>query len=125
MREIPENAPEQSSNVYLSQLREAFDAKDKNLLRTVVDSIQTSVHGMSKTPFSTLPDRNLLMLLETGEGMINVGTGTAGQRIYIKNRELYMPAVDAQSERYARQYRINFRYLFDIPDNEEDLRVRF
>jgi hypothetical protein len=128
MNEIPENTSEQAPNIYLTKLREALDSKNKDLLRAVVDGIQINVHGTDKTHFSPLDDEDLDTLLGTGYAMINVGSGTRGQRIMIKDSELYMPPpTDPDLVEYVRENRMNFKRLFnlpDLPDNQE-LRVRF
>jgi hypothetical protein len=130
MHEIPQNFPEQNPNIYLAQLRKALDSRDEKLLRAVIDGIQISVHGTDKTHFSPLSDEDIRTLIETGEAMINVGTGTHGQRIMIRNGELYMPMPDPAIPRPAiigeqvRENRMNFQRLFNLPDTS-DLRVEF
>ena len=125
MHEIPQNVSEQNPNIYLAQLRRAFDSKDIGLLRAVVNGIQVYVHGTDKTPCSMLSEEDLRKLMETGAGMIYVGTGSHGQRIVIKNGEMYMPSSsNATIEKLTIVNKMNFRHLFNLSDTE-DLLVRF
>lgn len=123
MNEIPSNLPEQSPNIYLTQLREALNSKDEKLLREVVNGIQIYVNGTYKWRMP-LDDNDLHKLLETWDATIPVGIGTQGQRIRIKDGQLYLHADDAKSEKEAREFRLNFQRLFNLPDLQ-DLRTRF
>ncbi|MES2088015.1 MAG: hypothetical protein V4467_03425 [Patescibacteria group bacterium] len=130
MNEIPQNVPEQPINVYLTQLRKALDSKDATLLGSVINGIQRNVQGTDRTSFSPLDDEDIRTLLETGRAEINVGTGTHGQRIYIKDAELHMPPGGPRVEKakVVIEQRMNFKRLFDLPldlSDTEDLRVRF
>ena len=124
MNETPENIQEQGPNIYLTQLRTALDSKDEGLLRAVINGIQIYVHGTDRTHFSPLSDEDIRTIIKTGEAMINVGTGTHGERIMIKNGELYMPAPNPDIEEHVREKRMNFQHLFNLHDMA-DLRVKF
>ena len=128
MNEIPQNTLELNPNVFLAQLRQALNSKSAELLRAVVDGIQIGIHGTDETHFSPLSDDDLRVLLETGRAMINVGSGTRGQRIYVKDGELYMPPGNPGIAEYIKEQRMNFKRLFDLPldlPDSEDLRVKF
>ena len=105
-----------NSNPYLRQLREGIDGKDLSKLRMITDAIQRQVHKLSKVQIAPMTDHDLQRLIDTGEGEILVGTGTLGERIKIKNGQLYMS--------YSRPFYDNFRYVFELSDDQE-LRVSF
>jgi len=110
---------------YLEGLRSALNTKNFALLRATVNGIQRFIHGTnSKRQLGRLDDEDVHKLLETGRGMITVGIGTQGQRIFIKDGQLYMPTGDAKSEEQAKEFRLNFQRLFNLPDIQ-DLRVTF
>lgn len=106
-------------------LRSAFNDQDIKKLRLVVDNIQDVVSaGGMKCAF--LSDIELEELLDTGRGMIAVGTGSLGQRIYIENGEIRMPIPD--NDPYAGdtlKYHLNFKRLFDLPFDDSDPRKNF
>lgn len=124
IKNIPGTTSEQSPSLYLSYLKNALDLKNRELLRAVVNGIQTYVHGIDKTHYSPLSENDIDALLETGSGVITVGTGTHGECIYIKDGELYM-AGSPQVDPFIRDKKENFRRLFNLSPGTKDLRVRF
>jgi hypothetical protein len=111
-------------NFTLIHLREAFDTNDKKQLRILIDYIQETIQRSDTMKCSPMTDEDLEILLKTGEGEIYVGTGTKGQRIYIRDGELRMPYSEGRDAELGRKYHLNFEHLFDIPTGEE-LRVKF
>jgi len=105
-------------------LRHAVDTQDIAELRYAVNEIQKGVDGKSEGRTLVTPptDGELKEIMETGSGMIVVGTGTLGQRIYLKDNELSM---FEPSDGGGETYRANFRRLFNLPEDEEDLRAKF
>ena len=127
MKELPppENQIEiKQPNFTLRQLRDAFDKKDKQQLREMLDYIQNMVQRGDNMKCSPMTDKDLERLLETGEGELYVGTGTSGQRIFIKNDELWMPFTEDRDAEIGKRYHLNFEYLFDVPQVKE-LKVKF
>jgi hypothetical protein len=125
----PTTAPEKidtketkrSSNLYLRTLRRGIENRDIETLTMIIDAIQRQVHR-SKSATSPMSNDALRKLIDTGEGEIYVGTGTLGERIYIRNGELFMPQQSDQA--YSQRLYNNFRYVFELADNQE-LRVKF
>ncbi len=109
-------------NPYLATLRKSIEEKDINNLRMIVDAIQRQVHRMPKVTIAPMNSTELNKLIKTGQGMIYVGTGTIGERIYIENGELYMP--EEKDQPSSRRFYDNFRYVFELGDDEK-LRVKF
>src|SRR3989344_3203805 len=127
VREISEPGSKieiKQTNIALTQLREAFDKKDIKLLRTMIDYIQEQIQKGDNMKCPPMTDRELENLLATGEGDLYVGTGTSGQRIFIKNGELWMPFTEGRDAELGKHYHLNFEYLFNIPKGEK-LRVKF
>lgn len=112
---------EKRFNVTLNLLKEALDTKNKAQLRMVIDGIKRIIDDTDKELAVVMPDSELDELLETGEGMFLVGTGTVGQRVYIRAnpRQLFM-----SDDRYGQQYRNRFKNLFDLPLDGE-ARIEF
>lgn len=111
-----------SSNPYLRMLRESLDSKNLDNLRIIVDAIQNAVHKNPKLLISSASDSDLRKMMESGDGLIPVGTGTLGERIYIRNGKLFMP--ERNDQEYSKRYYDNFRYVFDLDENQE-LSVEF
>jgi hypothetical protein len=113
--------PDKRINVTLSILRNALDTKDKAQLRMVIDGIKRIIDDTDKDLSVKMLDSELDELVATGEGVFLVGTGTVGQRVYIRSnpRELFM-----SDDRYGQQYRNRFKALFDLPLDGE-ARIQF
>ena len=116
--------PEKTESPIFAQLREAFNSRDINKLRLLVDYIQRMLQEGSKAISSEMTDNDLRELFNTGVGTIYVGSGTAGQRVYVERNKIFMPPGDERSERYGKYYRDKFRYLFNL-SQEDELLVNF
>lgn len=110
-------------SIVLDLLRDSLETKDLTSLRTQIDFIQRMVQagGLQCTPMT---DQELSELAETGEGVIYVGTGTSGQRIYIQNGELFMNRNSQKDADLGSKYHNNFCSLFGLPFDGE-LRVSY
>jgi hypothetical protein len=75
-------------------------------------------HGSLKT--SGLSDIELDGMVASREGMVSLGSGTKGCRIYIRNGELIM----SRDEVYGLEYQEAFRKFFGLKSGDE-LRVAF
>ncbi len=118
---LSQNQIESSHNVTLGLLRNALNNKDRDQLRMVVDGIKRIVDDRDDSLSIPMTDSELDELLLTGEGVILVGTGTAGSRIFINSDrgDLHM-----SDDKYGEKYRNKFRRLFDLP-SEGEARVSF
>lgn len=116
----PEN---QEGRSLLDALSEAMLKKDRAKLRLAVDNLQNAVD--EKKMCTPMPDYALEELLKTGKEVLYVGTGSAGERIYIENGMLSMPVSEDDERRgYGKRVQSNFRKLFNIPAGQE-LKVSF
>ena len=123
-KETQEPTPERW-NATINLLRDAFNANDLTKLRLAVDYIQGKVGG-SESQCTPMTDHDLKELLETGKGMINVGIGTLGERIFIENREIRMPIpVNDSHAKTLLKYQLNFKDLFDLTSDDLDPRRKF
>ena len=119
MKEISESGKqEKEAIVFLVLLRQALDEKNIELLRSVLEGIQRAVEGTGLHA-SPMPEYAIKELIQTGKGMMPVGTGTHGQRIFINNGKLMMPTGYETSEEYGRNYHNNFKAVFRLDQNEE------
>lgn len=113
---------EHSSNPYLGTLRQGIKNKDMATLRMITDAIQRQIHRLPKVTIAPMRDYDLQELIDKGTGMIIVGSGTIGERIFIENGELFMP--EEKDQPGSKQFYDNFRYVFDLGDDQK-LRVKF
>ncbi|OGY99694.1 MAG: hypothetical protein A3B13_01420 [Candidatus Liptonbacteria bacterium RIFCSPLOWO2_01_FULL_45_15] len=125
MKEVPESGKQEREEiVFLVLLRQALDEKNIELLRSVLEGIQRAVEGTGLHA-SLMPEYALKELIQTGKGMISVGSGTNGQRIFIENGKLWMPTGFETSEAHGRKYHNNFRAIFHLDQNDEEVSVDF
>ncbi len=84
-------------------------------------ALKEYIDDTDKPLSDSMTESDLDELLAKGEGMILIGTGTAGQRVFINaNRgELHM-----SDDKYGQGYRNRFRSLFNLPMDGE-ARVSF
>lgn len=111
-----------SPNPYLRTLRQGIENKDVATLRMITNAIQRQVHRLPQVAIAPMTDYGLQELIDKGTGMIIVGTGTLGERIFIEDGELFMP--EEKDQPGSKQFYDNFRYVFDLGDDQE-LRVKF
>lgn len=112
-----------SGQIWVNGFLEAFHDQNLKTLSGFLSGLQKIVHGDSRLMLSEVSEREIQELLETGEVIIYVGAGTAGQRIYVDvgKGELYMPF----DEKYSGKYAQNFRDFFGLPENDQELRLSF
>ena len=125
MKEVPESGKQEREEiVFLVLLRQALDEKNIELLRSVLEGIQRAVEGTGLHA-SLMPEYALKELIQTGKGMISVGSGTNGQRIFIENGKLWMPTGFEPSKSLGRDYHNNFKSIFHLDQNDEEVSVDF
>lgn len=125
MGEIPGSGKQEKGEiVFLTLLRQALDSKNVELLGTALIGIQRAVEGTGLHA-SIMPEYALKELIQSGKGMISVGSGTNGQRIFIENGKLWMPIGFEPSKSLGKNYHDNFRTIFHLDQNDEEMSVDF
>src|SRR3989344_7320807 len=79
----------QEGKQLLHALSEAMLTKNLIKLRIAVDNLQNALD--EKKMCTPMPDHALEELIKTGKETLYVGTGSAGERVYIENGTLSMP----------------------------------
>lgn len=117
---LPERLP------ILITLRRAFENQDITPLGIIVGNIQRLTEKWGTLHCPPMGDVDLQQLLKTGRGMIEVGSGTSGQRIFFnaEEGEIFMNDSSERDNELGKKYHTGFRDLFGIREGEE-LRVRF
>ena len=125
-------ANEANKHPLLQILRAAIDSKNREAIRQATNFIQVAIQGVlgekSVAQSSPLTDHDIEQLIKTGEACIYIGTGTQGERIYIKDDEIYMPLPVDRTSAPALQsskYWSKFRTKFNLAADEENLRLKF
>lgn len=120
MRELQNLGKQEKENsVFLTLLRQALDNKNMHALGAVLMGIQRAVESGGSLHASPMSEYELQQLLQTGKGVIYVGSGTNGQRIFIESGELIMPTGYEVSEKLGRKYQNGFRRIFNLSQDEE------
>jgi hypothetical protein len=120
--ENPISAVERPENVYLKNLRKGINEKNEVLVRETIDAIWRQINRGDSRQCSPPSEGEIRSIIDHEHAEIPVGSGTHGERIFIKRGELFM---NEQSDQRSSQplYR-NFRYFFELEDDAE-LRVIF
>jgi hypothetical protein len=111
-----------SGKDYLSLLSKALLSNDIDSLRVVLNSLQDAIDDKKMCSYMSDNDLKELIENEEGEATMYVGSGSAGDRIYIdkRRRKMYMPVSDMdKKDGIGKKRQDKFRKIFNIPENQE------
>ncbi len=113
--------PENIGKSIIEMLGYAIPSKDKEMLRFVLEDLQRRIHEGNSTNLDGMPisDEDIKKLIETGIIRIEIGSGTRGHRIFIKDGRIFMSYDERVDQRHAE----NFRKIFDLDDDTKELTI--
>jgi len=118
-------SPENIGPEILRMLRYSIDQQDKGMLRFALEELQRKVNeGYPDKNPSPIEDYEIDGLLKEGGGepiVIYCGGGTHGERVSVSRDGLFMK----YDREYGSTFDQNFRKMYDLPDDEEDMKISF
>ena len=113
--EDPISAIERSDNVYLKNLRKGINEKDEAFVRETIDAIWRGVNRGDARHHAPPSADIIKSIIEHEYAEIGVGSGTKGERIFIKRGELFMN--EQLDQPNSLPLSRNFRYFFELEDD--------